>query len=360
MNETRTKLEPRWPRQDRGHRSLGQRHGPERCPRQDEAPAAPGRAGAGIHRAGIGRAAAVALTGALLCACGPKVAPSGPGPAPAGSTRKTAPAPARVEPSARPPFREVLVGEMCPRAADGRPAVKPLFVRALGWSDAAEDAATAIERRAARQFSVLAWDGRRAGLFSVAGIGEVGDQDVAVGAYAGSSPCARPRDAGDAGYHPDCVTAQDHCGLAVATLERGRLDEQPFEADPDPLSLTPGGACVAGDKLLVDIDGDGSEEAFVARDFVNAVWAPAEEVLAVARSNETCTPAFAMHHAVQPGDPRHWRGLDVVGVVDLDGDGRREIIVAYHYAARRTWAIYSAASTAGRLDLVGEAEPWVK
>jgi hypothetical protein len=318
------------------------------------------RAGA-LARPGVsGAIVALAALAALLCACGPRVAPAGPGTEPSGSARKSEPAPSKVEPTARPPFREVLVGEMCPRAADGRPAVKPLFVRALGWSDAAEDAASAVERRAARQFSVLAWDGRRAGLFSVAGIAEVGDQDVAVGAYAGSSPCARPRDAGDAGYHPDCVTSQDHCGLAVATLDRGRPDEQPFEADPDPLSLTPGGACVAGDKLLIDIDGDGSEEAFVARDFVNAVWAPAEEVLAVPRSNETCTPAFAMHHAVPPADPRHWRGLDVVGVVDLDGDGRRELILAYHYAARRTWAIYSATSIAGRLDLVGEAEPWVK
>ena len=297
---------------------------------------------------------------AVLGACGPKVAPSGPGTRPAGSAPAPAPAPARVEPTATPPFREVLVGEMCPRSADGRPGVKPLFIRALGWSAAAEDMATAIERQSARQFSVLGWDGRRVGLFSVAGLGEVGEQEVAVGAYAGSSPCARPRENGDAGYHPDCVTALDHCGLALATLARGRLDEQPFEEDPDPLSLSPGGACVAGDKLLIDIDDDGSEEAFAVRDFVNQVWAPAEEVVAVPRSNETCAPTFAMRHAVPPGDPRHWRGLDVIGVVDLDGDGRRELILAYHYAARRTWAIYSATSNAGRLDLVGEAEPWVK
>jgi hypothetical protein len=45
-------------------------------------------------------------------------------------------------------------------------------------------------------------------------------------------------------------------------------------------------------------------------------------------------------------------------VVDLDGDGRREIVMVYQYATRRTWAIYSATATSSRLDLVGEAEPW--
>jgi hypothetical protein len=251
--------------------------------------------------------------------------------------------------------RELLVGEMCPRSADGRPAVKPLFLRGVGWSDAADDVSTPIERRAAQQFSVLAWDGRRAGVFSAAGIADVGDETAAVGAYAGNSPCARPRDAGDAGYFPDCVTAQNHCGLAVALLERGGADAA---QEADPAALPTAGACVAKGMLLVDIDGDGSEEAFPVEEFVDAVREPAEEVLAVPRGSETCTPAFAIHHAVPPADPKHWRGLDVLGVLDLDGDGRRELVLVYQYATRRTWAIYSATATAGRLDLVGESEPW--
>lgn len=320
-------------------RSLGQSRGPERCP----------------SRARAALAVLIPLA-AVLAACGPRVQPTGPGPGPGGATR---PAPARVQPAVRPPVREVLVGEMCPRSADGRPAVKPLFMRGLGWSVAAEDVGTPIERRSAQQFSVLAWDGRRAGVFSVAGIADLGDETMAVGAYAGNSPCARPRDAGDAGYHPDCVTAQNHCGLSVALLERGGADEQPLAEGADPVSLPAAGACVAKGMLLVDIDGDGSEEAFAAEEFVNAVRAPAEEVLAVPRGSETCAPTFAIHHAVPPSDPKHWRGLDVLGVLDLDGDGRREIILIYQYATRRTWAIYSATSTVGRLDLVGEAEPWL-
>lgn len=344
MTSTRAKNQTRPPRRENSDhaspaltRSVGRRTGRARCP----APAALG--------------VLVGALGILMGACTPRVAPRGPGPQP---EKIAATAPETVAPAARAPLREVLVGEMCPHGADGRPAVKPLFVRGLTWSSAPEDAIVPVERRAARQFSVLAWDGRRAGLFSVAGAADVGDQQVAVGAYAGSSPCARPRDAGDAGDDPACVATQVHCGLAMAVLDRGGLDAQPFEEDPAPASFPVAGTCVAGDNLIVDIDGDGTEEAFPVAQFVNPVRGPAEEVVAVPRGNATCAPGFAVRHAVPPGDPRHWRGLDVLGVVDVDGDGRRELILAYHYAARRTWAVYSALSSSGRLDLVGEAEPW--
>lgn len=292
----------------------------------------------------------------LSSACGPRVAPAGPGPQPEGG--EAASASVRATATGK-PAREIVVGEMCPRAADGRPAVKPLFVRSLTWSADSQDASAPVERRAVRQFSVLAWDGRRAGRFSVAGLAEVGEQDIAAGAYAGSSPCERPREAGDAGSYPECVSAQAECGVAVGLLERGSLDEQPFEEDAAPLDLDVGGACIADDTLLVDIDGDGVPEAYAIADFVNPVRAPAEEVFIAQRGSETCAPAFAIHHAVPPADPKHWRGLDLLGVVDLDGDGRRELLFSYHYAIRRTWAVYSATGSVARLDLVGEAEPWV-
>jgi hypothetical protein len=92
--------------------------------------------------------------------------------------------------------------------------------------------------------------------------------------------------------------------------------------------------------------------------FLDPVREPADEVSSVARGSQACDPAFGVRHALPPGDPKHWGGLDVVGVVDLDDDGRFEVIAAYHYADRRTWAIYSALDTAARLDLVGEALPW--
>ena len=45
-------------------------------------------------------------------------------------------------------------------------------------------------------------------------------------------------------------------------------------------------------------------------------------------------------------------------MLDLDGDGRRELVLAYRYADHRTWAVYSAAGSPVRLELVGEAIPW--
>ena len=293
-------------------------------------------------------------------ACRPRVEPEGPGvrPAPAAA------APSEAAPrSVRPPVREMVVGELCPAGAAGRPGVMPLFVRGLSWSDATEDAAAAVARRMARQFSVLAWDGRRAGIFSVAGGADVGlDRQAAAGAYAGVSPCARPRESGaeEPALDAACVAAQAHCGLALAVLEpRSGAGALPFAEDPEPVTVAAGGACVADDKLIVDLDQDGEPEAFPVAQFVDPVRAPAGEVSAVPRGGSDCaTSAFAIRHVVPPGNPKHWLGLDLLGVVDIDGDGRRELVVSYHYPARRTWAIYSPLATAGRLDLVGEAEPW--
>jgi hypothetical protein len=288
--------------------------------------------------------------------CRPRVDPLGPGANPASTAGRPAAAARKPVP---PPVREMLVGEMCPEGASGRPGVMPLLVRQLTWSDAAMDAAVPVERRSARQFSVLGWDGRRVGLFSVAGLADVGlERAVAAGAYAGVSPCARQGGApGMEGADPACVAAQAHCGLAVAALDAS-AGAGLFDEDPMPVSVSVSGACVADGKLLVDLDGDGEPEAFPVDQFVDPVRAPAEEVVAVPAAGARCTPSFAVRHVVPPGNPKHWLGLDLLGVVDIDGDGRSELVMVYHYPARRTWAIYSPMSTAGRLDLVGEAEPW--
>jgi hypothetical protein len=57
-------------------------------------------------------------------------------------------------------------------------------------------------------------------------------------------------------------------------------------------------------------------------------------------------------------DPKVFRSLDLIGVVDLDDDGRREIVLQYRYGAVRTWAIYAARQGAGRLKLAIETVPW--
>lgn len=340
---------------------------------------------------------ALALGPAPQLGCGPQVSPSGPAVSPA-TTAKARPRPeaARAKPKAKParapepPGREVLLGELCPAAADGRPAVLPMFLRTLTWSAESEDVSATIERNMARQFSVLSWDGRRAGIFSVAGSADVGlgDRRAAVGAYAGASPCSEVTQAGPRGKagqkgskdpaqkpekpetkeqkdapgsdYPGCVAVQAHCGLALAAVEPGgSAYARPYGEDPAPGPLAVGGGCVVGGKLLVDIDGDREPEAYPAAGFLDPVRAPAEEVLAEARGNATCAPMFAMRDILRSEEPNHLLGLHLLGVLDMDGDGRSELVVLYEYPeGRRTWAVYSAAATPARLELIGEAVPW--
>jgi hypothetical protein len=291
-----------------------------------------------------------------LVACGPRVDPADPDQ----GGGDTGPA---GGPRARPDKggdRDVLIGEMCPTAAAGRPGVLPLFLRNVGWQSQAADVTAPIERRSARQFVVLGWDGRKVGVFSVAGAAEVDDGVAGIGAYAGSSPCEkRSRPGQGKELEADCVTAQAHCGLAVSVLEpSGGFEARPAEEDPDPPPVEVAGFCVAKGLLLVDVDGDGTNEAFPGSAFLDESRGPADEVGAVAAGGAKCKPIFAARSVVPPGDPRDWRGMDVVGVADFDGDGRREIVAVYQYAGRRTWALYSATDFPGRLDLVGEAVPW--
>jgi hypothetical protein len=303
--------------------------------------------------------AALLLTAGLLAGCSSRAknAPVAGPKAPVPKVAADEPAPGTA------PLREVLVGEMCPQAAMSRPAVIPLVARRVSWTADLDEVSRPVERGAARQFSVLAWDGRRAGLFSVIGATDVGaDVDVAAGSYAGASPCSELKSGADSGAaaedNPDCVASQQGCGLAISVLQPPGRESVPVDEQPDPAQLSIGGACVAEGKLVVDLDGDGLFEAFATDRFVEALRAPADEVIAEQLLKAPCEPRFAVRHVIPPGDPRDWRGLDLLGVLDLDGDGRHEIVLAYHYADRRTWAVYSARATSTRLELVGEAVPW--
>ncbi|HTM18869.1 MAG TPA: hypothetical protein VL172_00110 [Kofleriaceae bacterium] len=292
------------------------------------------------------------LTLGALGACHPHPVPPGPGTEP----DKGLPVAAPTARKAASPAREVLIGEMCPQAADGRPAVLPVAARRLTWTTDDDEVSAPIERSAARQFSVFRWDGARAGLFAVAGSADLGqDRPAAIGAYAGSSPCTRGADKEE--LDADCVAAQSQCGLAVAQIGGTGFGSAPYGDDPDPAELVTGGGCVADGLLLVDIDGDGDIEAFPAAGFVDEVRHPADEVDAVPRQGARCQPHFAARQVI-PADEPHWGGLDLLGVVDVDGDGRRELVLSYHYPDGRTWAVYSATASAGRLELAAEAVPW--
>jgi hypothetical protein len=297
------------------------------------------------------RTAFAAAAVVALAACGPRARPDGAEPAPE---------PERAAALAMaPPGRGVLVGEMCPQGAAGRPAVAPLLVRGVGWSADPDDVAAALER-SARAFAVLGHDGTRAGIFEVLGAAEIGlASEVAIGSYAGRSPCAPATH--DGGAEPDaaCTRATGGCGLAIASIEPG--------GDGVTLpEVVAGAACAAGGSLVVDVDGDGVPEAFTIAQFVDAERAPAEEVTATLVAAPSCTEAFAIYGLVvapppEAGvadDPRYHVTLDVIAVADLDGNGRREVVISFRYPHGRTIALYSAVRHAGRLDLVGEAEPW--
>jgi hypothetical protein len=289
----------------------------------------------------------------VLAACGPRVRPEW-------AEEKEAPPPkaAKVAPVA--PGRGVLVGELCPDGAGGRPAVAPLFVRGVGWSDDADDVATNLERNA-KAFAVLGLDGRRAGVFEVLGAADVGlPGDVAIGSYAGRSACTPYTEEGGAPEDGACLKATKGCALAVASTDRVAAENVEVP------EIATGAGCVSGETLVVDVDSDGAAESFPLAQFVDPVRAPAEEVLAAPVVSPACTPRFAIYgQVVKPAraddesdDPRYHVTLDVAGIADLDGDGRHEVVVSFRYPEGRTLAVYSALHHAGRLELVGEAVPW--
>ncbi|MCE9576510.1 MAG: hypothetical protein K8W52_25395 [Deltaproteobacteria bacterium] len=239
---------------------------------------------------------------AALAACGPAFRADGPAAHADGPVRRPV---ARTTAQ----VRGVLVGEMCPTAAAGRPGIAPLFTHDLDWSDDPDEAAEPLARGAA------------------------------------------------------CVAAQHGCGLAIAPVVPGR--DAYSELAELPAAVT-GTVCVAGDAIAVDIDGDGAVETYALGQFLDPVRAPADEITASPATVAPCKGRFAWFDArvdsgAEPGaapDPRFAISIDIIGVVDLDGDGRRELVVAFRSPDHRSLVVYSATSTPARLERVGEAVPW--
>jgi len=76
-----------------------------------------------------------------------------------------------------------------------------------------------------------------------------------------------------------------------------------------------------------------------------------------------CKPTFTLYDiklvpeadAGKQPDPKATVTLDVLGVVDVDNDGRKDLVLAVRFPTVRTIVVYSATSSAQRLDMVGEA-----
>lgn len=312
-----------------------------------------------------------------LFACGPTVKP-GSVPGEPGPVTRGAP-PLKIDPSGR----HVMVGEMCPQGAAGRPAVTPLIMRGVEWTDNNADVTATVERGTVARFVVFGVDGKPAGAFDTLGLVDIAPgQSVASGTYVGASPCtysvsANPN-AGQMqtrGEDPACGLATKGCGIAVGEIAH------PDDVPPSPVFAT-SGACMSGDDLAVDIDGDGVLETFPIANALDGIRAPASEWSASATATPSapgpCKPTFAVYGLklmaparsakaipvkgvpVAPAAGDAMVTLDVLGVIDLDGDGRKELILAMRFPTVRSIVVYTATESSQRLELAGEGQSFAR
>src|SRR5690606_35803034 len=175
----------------------------------------------------------------LLFGCGPTVKPGSvpeePRPVGQGAPQL------KVNPDGR----NVMVGELCPQGAGGRPAVTPLLLRGVTWNDTPAEVAATVERGTVPRFVVFGVDGKQAGAFETLGLVEIAPgKSVASGAYVGASPCTymvtatpTPGQLDTRGEEPTCTQATKGCGIAVGEISVSG------EPDLDPTYVT-GGACM--------------------------------------------------------------------------------------------------------------------
>jgi hypothetical protein len=276
----------------------------------------------------------------LAAACGPRVRPAGPGDEPSGGTH----GPLRAD-SHRGGGPPIALGEMCPDRAAGRPGVSVVLLgRGLSWSDDPDEITDVVTRGETPRFAVLSWSGKRAGVFTVAGAADgEGALPIAVGGYAGAAACE------DEATRAECETTIKACAMALGGVGT--------DADDLP-EITMGGACAIDGRLVLDVDGDGNDEQFNAADFLDPLRAPTEEVVGTPAERRECARRFAMANVLPSTQPKHFRGMDLLGVADLDGDARHELILQVRYNDKRTWVVYSPSQVATRLELIAEVEPW--
>ena len=294
---------------------------------------------------------------AAITACGPAVKPPSP-PGEPEPVAKQAPRPIKGNGT-----RKVVVGEMCPQGAAGRPAVAPLIMRSVGWTDKADELTPMVERGSVPRFVVFGVDGKQAGTFDTLGVVDVGlAQSVASGTYVGASPCTysvaakpTPGQLATRAEDPRCGQLTAGCGIAAGEITH---PDEP----PETVAYATGGACISGDQLAVDIDGDGTIESFPLSGVLDGIRAPAQEWTASPTAAAACKPQFHIYDIKlapepepgKPADPKAVVMLDVLGVVDLDADGHRDLVLALRFPTVRSIVVYTAPGMPTRLELAGE------
>jgi len=289
-------------------------------------------------------------------ACGPAVRPDRPPSEPGPVVNNL------QRPRGKVSGRQLVVGEMCPQAAAGRPAVAPLMMRTHAWIDNPADVAAVVERGTVPRFIVFGVDGKIAGRFDTLGLAELGpSQAIASGTYVGSPPCTADAGSGQRIEDPTCAPATAGCGLAIGEITR------PDEGS-DLIGVTTGGACLQGDALAVDIDGDKAMEQFPLAGVLDGIRSPSAEWTAAPVVGAACAPKFAVFggkinpqlEAGKGSADKHVVGIDVLGVVDLDGDGRMELVLALAFPTVRTIVVYTSTGSPQRLELAGEGQSFAR
>lgn len=238
----------------------------------------------------------------------------------------------------------LLLGWYCPESAAGRPGIEPAIARDPIWTNDRAVLERAIDARRAKRFSVLGYLGQRAGNFAVAGGATSGGTKLAIGSYLGAGPCDVVDSLGKvSSSNAECVRATRGCSLAVGVLEAaGGFRARPYEEDPEAAILAQGAACEIGQNLVVDVDGDGKAERFSLSEMF-AGRAPVELPLQD-EGGRTCESTFA---ASLESD----FDISRVGVLDLDGDGRSEVV----YRQANELLVYGAPNSPARMELLGRA-----
>ncbi len=244
-------------------------------------------------------------------------------------------------PSAAPTAR--VVGEVCFDATQGEPYLVPYF-------SSGPDSWAAVGQASSRAFTVFALDGRRDGVFHLDDPVATDPPDKAHGRYDGwpaYGPCVIAKKELRRGQVTTFSDASCRgCGLGVAQTEGGD-DNKDGVRDI-------AAACVEKRTLIVDIDGDGKNEAFPL-DMLFDSGTAAESLDGAAAGAFKCEMRFAVWQGTPSTTKVDETYVDILGVADFDGDGRREIVIAIRSPKGRTVATYRAASGAIRLDRVAAA-----
>ncbi len=298
-----------------------------------------------LHRLPSPYIVAFVLASVPLVACGgPARQPHKPAPETESKSVESKKAVASPTPSVE--AKPQVIGWYCPSSAAGRPGVQLLMQRDPSWSADPRSLQASVSSRRVKRFSVMAWDGRRAGSFSVAGAGRAGGKELAVGSYQGASPCAQAADFGESAEEDQaCVRATEGCALAIGELEAaGGFQSRPYEEDPDTESHASGAACERDEVLVVDMDGDHVAEHFSLSSLDDAQVA-GSELAYLPQASASCEASFAA-----PGASAS--SLARMAVIDLDGDGRPEIL----FRRGDEFLLFGAPNNPARLELLQRAQ----